>query len=415
MKPLSIFVTIILGIASLGVIVWIGQYRAYGLVKAPKAVDHVLAIEDLPLPSSGPFGKADIEETVFEFGTKLVGSTDKHTFTIKNSGEGKLEIKLGKPTCQCTVGEITKVDGEVIKQGPFPPGEEVALAPNESVNIAVQWVMKSETEKFRQQVPVFTTDPERRKLDLEITGSVDGAVHLSPLGLWDLGELSRTEPTKAMGVAYSTVLSDFTISEVTRENSPVKVSWEPADDEFKESKNAKSAYKISVEIDPKVPIGQLRELISLKIQMPEDELAVTDAEKSEPQVHEQFLNFSVYGHRSGPIEIRPVAGVGFSTTSNRLVLGEFPAAQGKKAKLTLFPKEMTEDLVLQSFEPADRFKITLGEGKVLGKTKSYLLELEVLPGPVGKHQNDQAQVVNLKLNHPEAPDLKLLIDYNAKN
>jgi hypothetical protein len=77
---------------------------------------------------------------------------------------------------------------------------------------------------------------------------------------------------------------------------------------------------------------------------------------------------------------------------------------------------MTEDLVLKGVEPADsRFKVTMDQGKVLGNTKSYVVEVTIPPGPSGKHRDDKAETIDLKLNHPDAPDLRLLIDYNAKD
>ena len=101
--------------------------------------------------------------------------------------------------------------------------------------------------------------------------------------------------------------------------------------------------------------------------------------------------------------------------SNRLVFQDFPAATGKTVKMTLFVKGMDEALVLKSVEPDDtRFKVSLHEAdKALGKSKSYVLEVEIPPGPVGPHRGNDVEVLKLKLNHPEAPDFKLLLDYNA--
>lgn len=440
MKPFSILVTIILGVASLGVVVWVGQYRASGLLdsKSNKPTPEAPAptVEDLPLPKSGPYGKAEIEESSFNFGTNYVGAEDKHTFTIKNSGEGLLEIKLGKPTCQCTVGEVTKVDGEVIKQGPFPPGERVLVESKESVNILVKWIMKHEVESFRQSVPVITTDPDRRTIDLEVTGKVDQPIHLTPGGFWDIGEMSRTEPTKIQGYVFTAVYPEFVLTEVPREKTSAKITFEPASTEFLESKSAKSGYVITAEISPNIPIGLFREVIQLKAYPPKaavetaeapkidvekpdadkPDAAGADAAKEEDTKHLQ-LEFTLAGHRPGPIDVRSPVNGGFNPTSNRLIFGVFPAAEGKKMKVSLYVKGMTEELVLTSVEPADaRFKIKLtNTGKTLGLTKIYDLEVEIPPGPTGRHNEKDAEIIDLKLNHPEAPDFKLLIDYNAKN
>ena len=339
----------------------------------------------LPMPKSGPFGKAEIDEMEYQFGTKQVGASDEHTFTIKNAGEGPLEFKLGKPTCQCTLGEVTK-------EGP--------LAPGESVSILVKWNMKSEMEKFRQMVPVYTTDPERRTIELSVTGVVDSPIHLIPEGYWDVGNILHTQPTTGNGVVVSTVLDAFELTEIPRENSRVKLTIEPMGPEILKEKSFKSGYRVTVEVPPDVPVGMFRESIKLKV--------IADGT-------EVIREVSVTGKRTGPIDVRGNVGAGFNTTSNRLIFSDFPATAGKTAKLTFYVKGMTEDLALKAIEPADApFKIRfLDAVTAVGNSKGFPLEVVIPPGPPGKHREDDAVVVVLKLNHPEVPDFKLLIDYNA--
>lgn len=439
MKPQAILLTIVLGLVSLSIVVWVGQYKAGGLIKTPNSPLKETTADDLPVPKAGPFGKAEIEETEYDFGVKIAGSQDRHTFTIKNVGKGVLELKLGKPTCQCTVGEITKVsdssEGDKIE-----PGKPVSLKEGESVNIVVKWVMKTFNEAFRQSVPVFTTDPDLRQIDLAIRGSIDNPIHLVPGGFWDLGELSRTTPSRAEGFAYSTAVDEFTLTEVPRTNSLTKVTIEPASKEELEAKEAKSGYKISVEIPPNVPVGLFRENIRLSAFIANPFLERDDAgniivakpdgaegDKKEGEAKEgekptdqsrveMYLDFSIAGKRSGPIEVRsPSGGIAFNPNSNRVIFGEFRASEGKKGALLIYPKGMTEDLQLISVEPVnERISVKLVPGKSVGKAKGYQLDIEILPGPPMKQLAETAAEVNLKLNHPEVPDFKLLIDYNAK-
>ena len=51
--------------------------------------------------------------------------------------------------------------------------------------------------------------------------------------------------------------------------------------------------------------------------------------------------------------------------------------------------------------------------KSIGKSKSYQVEVEIPPGSPAKHRNEDAEVLNLKFNHPGAPDFKLVVDYHA--
>ena len=393
MKPFSIVLSLILGVSALSLVVWLGRYGGEPPKIAPtEKKSPIPSVDDLPMPKSGPFGKAEVSETEFNFGVKNVGDEDKHVFTIKNIGQGPLEFKLGKPTCQCTVGEITRPNGEVASEGPIAPGE--------SINILVKWVMKSQMEKFRQVVPVFTTDADQRKIDLVVTGSVDQPIHITPDGTWELGSISATEPSKAEGTVLSRVFDEFTMSEVPRENGRVKVSWEPTKLDETQHPGARSAFRVKVELGPDIPIGPFREAIRLKSTTPSGEV---------------FTDFIVAGRRSGPIEMRGVTGANINIETNRLFFGEFPASAGKKAKVTFVVKDFDENLVLKSVEPADtRVKITFPEsGQAIGKSKLYQVDVEIPPGPSARRRENEAEILELKFNHPTAPDLRLAIDYNA--
>ncbi len=404
MKPFSIVLSLILGLAALSLVVWVGRFGA-SLPIASKvdpavaAQKQIPSVDDLPMPESGPFGKAELSELEFNFGVRNVGDADKHVFTLKNIGEGVLKFKMGKPTCQCTIGEITSQngepltkDGEAVKEG--------SIAAGESINILVKWVMKAQNDKFRQVVPVFTTDPDQRKIELAIMGAIDQPLHLVPEGYWDFGDMSATEPSVAQGYVSSKVLESFTITEVPRENSKVKVTWEPADPLLLAKYDAKSGYLVKVEGSPDVPIGKFREAIQLKCQSGDNEMNV---------------EFTVGGRRSGPVEVRGVVGATFNVESNRLFFGEFPASTGKKAKVNFIVKDLDDELVLQSIEPADaRVKLTFPQtGKPFGKSKSYQVEVEIPPGAPAKHRSEDAEILNLKFNHPGAPEFKLAVDYHA--
>jgi len=397
-KTFSILLSIVLGLVSLSCVVWIGRFGG-GVPKISDGLEKKPAptVEDLPLPKSGPYGKAEIEESEFNFGTRLVGTNDEHTFPIRNVGEGELKFKLGKPSCQCTGVEVFKANGDLVPEG------EGSLAPGESINVLIKWKMVARLEKFRHGAPLFTTDPEQRKIQLSITGMVDSPFHLSPEGVWDFGEMSSTEPSTAEGTLASSVYDHFTLLEEPRDNPQVKVTWETADAEAIRARGGKFGYKIKVEANPAVAVGLFRESIKLK--------AVGD-----PETDGQIIEFTVTGHRSGPIEVRGVVGgAGFNVNSNRLVFQDFPATSGKTVKMTVFVKHFDEELVLKSVEPDDtRYKVRLLEGgKTLGKSKSYQLEVEIPPGPPGKHRDEDGDVLILHLNHPEAPDFRLILDYNA--
>lgn len=433
MKPIAIIVAILLAIAAVAAVYWVGQKGASQYLQQTNPTPAAPTMDDLVPPKHGPFGKVEVPEVEYNFGFRRTGSKDEHTFEVKNAGEGVLDIKMGKPTCQCTVGEITTHDGKTLS-GPFKPGEQIRLKPNESAHILVKWVMKNDLPKFRQAVPIFTTDPDQREVNLIVSGVVNSPVQLLPGVQWEIGEMSSTEPTKAEGVVYSGVYDEFTLTEEPRPNGFAKVTLKPASfDELAKPESEqkdipdvpkvslddaksefKSGYRIFVEVGPQVPLGMFRETIRFKIvgkQKKEDGTFVEELDNADNNVE-----FTLSGRRPGPIEMRGTDDptVKLNISSNRVVMGTFPADKGKKVTVTLFPKGMEQDLALESVETTSSIKVKfLGVGKVLGKTKSYLVEFEIPPGPPKKEIENSAAEVNLKFNHPTSPDFKVLVDYNA--
>jgi hypothetical protein len=400
-KPLAFVLTLVIAIASLGVIVWLGKYGGHiqaVSVKTDESTDPVA--NELPMPKDGPLGEVEIENTQFSFGTRHIGDKGTHEFVIKNSGKGPLAFRLGKPTCQCTVGEIKQANGETIsgdekvKEGEVKPGE--------TVTIVVNWEMKTANEMFRQVVPVYTTDPNKRVLELVIVGEVDVLYHLVPGGVWTLGDMSGTEPLKASGHIGSKVLEAFEVEATPASNSKVTLSLTPVTDEEElRQGQIKSGFNIRAEIDPSIPMGAFRETIPLKITSGRGDATI---------------NLILVGRRTGPIEIRGANGASFNLSSNRLVLGEFPASQGKKATVNFWVKELSEDLKLLSLGPSDtRVKVTVPPtGKKVGNAVNYQIEFEVPSGAPADHHDREAELLTLTFNHPTVPEFKIIVDYTAK-
>ena len=435
MKPFAIIVAILLAIAAVAGVYWVGQSGAsqYLQKSNPNSKPPEVTRDDLVPPKHGPFGKVEVPEVEFNFGLRKTGSKDEHTFLVKNVGEGVLDLKMGKPTCQCTVGEITTNDGNTLS-GPFKIGEQIRLKPNESANILVKWVMKTDTPKFRQSVPIVTTDPDQREVNLVVTGVVNHPIQVLPGYQWELGEMSATEPSKAEGLIYSGLFDEFTLTEEPRSNAFAKVTLKPTtfeevakpESEQKDLPDVpkvsladaqvefKSGYRVFVEVDPKVPVGLYREIIQFKVvgkQKKEDGSYLEDAEPSD-----EVVSITLAGRRPGPIEMRGTDDptVKLNIVSNRVVMGTFPADKGKKVTVTLFSKGMDQDLEMASYETKSSIQVKfLGVGKVLGKTKSYLVEFEIPPGPPKREVENSAAEINLKFNHPASPDFKVLVDYNA--
>ena len=57
----------------------------------------------------GPCPKAVPSDPLYDFGSALEGTMVTHTFTIKNTGQGYLDIQGVKTSCGCTAGAPSKM------------------------------------------------------------------------------------------------------------------------------------------------------------------------------------------------------------------------------------------------------------------------------------------------------------------
>lgn len=381
MKPVQLVLTIAFAIALLSATVFVGGNvgKVSVVPPTPKPVT-----TELEIPKEGPFGKAVTNKTSFDFGTLEKGGTGSCVFTITNEGEGPLRVKGGKTSCpQCTIGKVSPEDTDI------PPGG--------TAEVEINWKITAHPGKFRQTADVFTTDPQKPKLEFEILGLIDTPVHIVPDGVWSLGDLLDGKPTVAEGLVYSTVIDEFEVDHHESSNSQVTVSIEPASPEAIAAKNARSGYLVKVSVAPDVPVGPLRETVKLH----------TTARQGVD------LEFSVSGQRLGPVS---VTGPGWIIQSNLLSLGEFPAAHGRKAKLSMYVRNLDDDLQAEQIEP-EKGKVRVNikkTGKVFGKSKVYDLEVEIPPGAPAIRRNKDAEPVILKLNHPQVSEFKMVVDYYAK-
>ena len=79
-------------------------------------------------------------------------------------------------------------------------------------------------------------------------------------------------------------------------------------------------------------------------------------------------------------------------------------------------RDFDEEVVLTAVEPSGtRVKISFPEkGTALGASKSYQADFEIPPGSPETHHKDAAELLTLKFNHPQAPELRMYVDYQAK-
>jgi hypothetical protein len=245
-------------------------------------------------------------------------------------------------------------------------------------------------EHFRHSAKIRTNDPKNRVIELVVHGRVDLRFKVTPGDVWEVGELSRTEPTKFTGYVYSSVVEQFAIKSVTHDEKKLKITPEPMTAEELKERDATSGYAIHVEIPPTVPVGTFAENVVL----------MTDDES------QKELPVQVHGRMNGPIEF---LGPAYRAETSMLLFGEFPADKGKEVTLSLFVRNFEGDLELLGVDPpSDRVQFELKKlEKLAGSTQRYQLKVRVLPGPPINLLREPPLKFNLRFNHPEAENVSL--------
>lgn len=373
MRPVSIFLAITFAAIALAGTIWIGRYGGQLPVSRAQA-------DGIPeVVTEGPLPKAVINETEYQFGIMEHGATGRHTFVVRNDGEGILRLAAGKTTCQCTVSSL----------------EKDALEPGESIDIEVGWEIKSETSEFEHSATIHTSDPANPEIRLVIRGTVGQRLQFNPSEIWQIGTIVEDEPTEITGSLSSHLLEDFQVLGVDSENPLVEAAFEPFSEEDLSSTGAKSGWHIRLSVTPKMDLGRFR-----------DELTVrTDVDGATE------MKLRLEGHRPGPFRM---VGRNWSSTSMTLNAGAFPVDRGFTETLTMYVQGDLPELEILEAESNPPFvNVKLEPGEQLSeRARSYILTFTVPPGspPVPYNRENPAKVT-IKTNHPTQPTITFRLTF----
>ncbi|MGD1994288.1 MAG: DUF1573 domain-containing protein [Anaerolineae bacterium] len=104
-------------------------------------------------------GRIELSQTEFDFGAVPNIGPARHTFQVRNVGQGTLEITGVSTSCGCTTAEV----------------DEDRLAPGETATLTVTYDPQAhdgQTGRFMRVVYVRSTDPETPEASLTIQVTV---------------------------------------------------------------------------------------------------------------------------------------------------------------------------------------------------------------------------------------------------
>ena len=122
------------------------------------------AEESSPVPESPPVPKIVCDEPVHEFGEVENSQIIEHDFTIRNAGGATLEILKAKPSCGCTVANISSK----------------VVEPGETAIISAKLNLRGREGKQHKSISVESNDPKTKNLSLLLRGNAVSLVSVSP-------------------------------------------------------------------------------------------------------------------------------------------------------------------------------------------------------------------------------------------
>jgi hypothetical protein len=336
--------------------------------------------------------RAEAAETYHNFGSMGVGESGAHEFVVRNTGGTPLTLRRGTTSCSCTVSDFEASEGGT------PEGRKVVL-PGGSTVLKVQWKAKPPGGPFRQQATITTDDPRRPELVFFVEGlavpnwkavppsvMVRASASTGDSKTIDVFTFGKAPPeVKSVSIDHPQATQFFSLS--TAPLPEADLAAEPS---------ATGGFRLAVEVKPGLPLGPLRQLISIAFDMPE------------PTTAEIFLEGSVGGDLV-------LLGPGWDSSRQMLVLGTVSGKTGHRSQLFLTARGTHRDSVkpvVREVVP-DSLQVTIGAAGDIGAGAVVRLPIEIVIPPGSRpanhlcSQQGPAGRIVLETGHPDTPVLTI--------
>jgi len=345
-------------------------------------------------PAAG--AQASIDETIFNFDKMESGTTQQHTYEIKNTGSSPLDLEFVSHTCKCTT---VKLNGEDVE-----PGASATVKPGESAKVLLEWAAKVPPGPFRHGATFTTNDPQHSRLELKVEGDIVASTTLEP-SLLSFGNVSIGAEGKAEMLVLAFLEPEVTVEsfEVADEKlaEQIEVIIEPVEKSAL-PENVQAAAKVVATFKPKGTIGPFGGSLKMKTNL-----------KQAPNIE-----VPIYGSVKGDISI---AGAGWVEATGTLRIPPTKSAEGSSTRLNLSIRgehAKSTELKVASVTP-EELKVSLGEPKVIRDNFVQIpLTVDISPGsrPVvmmGEDQGGEGEII-LSTSHPQTPEVRLKVAFMVK-
>ena len=340
-------------------------------------------------PQAGPRApRAETPESSHRFGTVAVGAVGAHEFVVRNVGETPLTLRRGGSSCSCTVSDFDTTTSGTAASRVVPPGAET--------QVRVEWRGKGGGGPFRQQVSILTDDPRRPELVFVVEGMVVPTWRVVPerlvLSSVSASAGDRAEAAiltfgsvpprvKAVSIDHPQAAQFFSLAASILD--PDEVAAEPG---------ATGGVRLTVDVKPGLPLGSLRQLVTVVLEMPE----------------EVAVDVPLEGTVSGDLVL---AGPGWDSSRRALLLGTVSGGSGFRTRVFLTARGPHRDQVRPSVAEVvpGSLQVTVGMGTPIGSAGAVRIPIDIVVPPGSRAANHlctqtgPAGRIVLDTGHPDSP------------
>jgi hypothetical protein len=328
--------------------------------------------------------KVVVDQIDYDFGSMDADDQQSHDFLLTNAGSANLVISAGDTSCKCVLSEI--------KQLEVPPGGVT--------KISVTWTAGKHVGEFRQVAKVKTNDPDKRLLELTVSGRIRVAVLAVPEQL-EFPRLAVGETASGQVMLYCSLDGPLEIDSLKLSDQDTAgyfdVSLEPLEpDQLGDQPDAKSGYLLRVTVKSGLPLGPFKQTILIETNLADYPAIVVP----------------IMGTLVGDIS---VVGRGWNHEAGVLDLGTVKSSRGLKRRLQLIvrgPHRQNMKFTLGQVTPDD-LKISFGDTKPIGEGAAWQTPLFIevpegaKPGAYLGSQQHKLGRITIETNHPTAPRLNI--------
>ena len=285
----------------------------------------------IPGGNSAPQGrapKAVAANPLYDFGTALEGTMVSHTFTIKNNGQGYLDIRGVKTSCGCTTGNPSKTH----------------IAPGEESEIAVSFDTHFQKGHQVRTITAVTNDPDNPQVAMTMQGIVKKQVEAQP-GEISFGNVRKgTEDTREVVVNDLNPHGPFQVGPVSNSNSSIKVVQEKRPD-------GKPGALLKVSLLKTMPVGQFDDTIKITTNRVPLQVDVFGTVTGDLNIDPTQVSFGIVPRGQDIVRIfklsnqgpHPVKVLEVSSSSPAVDATAEPVTPGKEYKVTVTLRHGTPD------------------------------------------------------------------------